>query len=491
MTVDQLTLEEEERPHLRAKASRAFAWSFLNTAVSRLGTLAVGVVLARMLGPEEFGSFAIAMTALIAVLSLNELGVSLAIVRWRDDPRTIAASVTSISMLSSTVFFLLMWLLAPWFASTMGDPSAAWVVRVMSAAVLLNGLSATPAAMMQRQFLQRRRTIIDQVNTWLGAALSLGLAFLDVGAMSLAIGRVAGSLVAAVLFLVLSPIPVRFGWDRRQVRRLLGFGLPLAGASAIAYAAGYADQLVVGSTLGATSLGFYVLAFNLASWPVSIFSQPLRSVAPAVFARMQHDRVQMAGAFYALLAVLAAVALPICAVLAGASRPLIRLVYGVEWMPSADILAWLGLLAGFRIMFELAYDYLVVVGAGRGILLAQLAWVVIAVPVLLVSSSLGGLRGVALSQLLTAAIVMSAVYLALLRRTGLSPMRCVHSVRISAVAAAAAFGLCQLVDHFVAAHLIATLFSGICAVGLVGAALLLQRRRLVAAGITIRRKTIV
>ena len=72
----------------RATAGRALAWSLLNTVVARVGTLAIGIVLARMLGPEEFGTYAVAFVALIALLSFNELGVSLAIVRWPGDPRS-------------------------------------------------------------------------------------------------------------------------------------------------------------------------------------------------------------------------------------------------------------------------------------------------------------------------------------------------------------------------------------------------------------------
>ena len=54
--------------------------------MGRFGTLAIGIALARLLGPEAFGTFAVATVALLAMLSFNELGVSLAIVRWADDP---------------------------------------------------------------------------------------------------------------------------------------------------------------------------------------------------------------------------------------------------------------------------------------------------------------------------------------------------------------------------------------------------------------------
>ena len=51
-------------PGLARTAAGAFGWSFLNAALSRLGTLAVGVIMARILGPGEFGTFAVAMVAL-------------------------------------------------------------------------------------------------------------------------------------------------------------------------------------------------------------------------------------------------------------------------------------------------------------------------------------------------------------------------------------------------------------------------------------------
>ena len=87
-------------------ASNAFAWGLLNTVVSRLGTLGIGIVLARMLGPESFGTFAVAMVALMAVLSFNELGVSLAIVRWPEDPAKIVPTVNTISVAGAHCFAL-------------------------------------------------------------------------------------------------------------------------------------------------------------------------------------------------------------------------------------------------------------------------------------------------------------------------------------------------------------------------------------------------
>lgn len=418
-----------------AGASAALGWSLLNTGVAKLGTLGIGIVLARLLGPDSYGTFAVAMVALLAVLTFNELGVSLAIVRWPGDPAGIAPTVTTISILGSVLFCLGGLAGAPWFAAAMGDPGATEVVRVMVCCVLVSGVVATPAALMQRGFDQKTKMVIDQVNVWVGATVSVVLALAGLGAMSLAIGRLAGTVVSGILFVIKSPLPFRMGLDRSVLKPLLQFGLPLAGASVIVFCVGYLDQLATGNLLGSTMLGLYVLAFNLASWPVTVFSQPLRSVAPAVLSRLQHDPSSMQAAMTALLGVLTSITFPMVVLLAAASGPIVRFVYGEPWAAASAALYWLALLAGFRIAFELIYDYLVVVGMTGSIMSIQLCWLAALVPALLVGAG-GGIAGVAMAQLLVVAVVVLPIYLWRLNSAGVSLRHVARQVWLPCVGSA-------------------------------------------------------
>jgi len=418
-----------------ASASAALGWSLLNTGIAKLGTLGIGIVLARLLGPESYGTFAVAMVALLAVLTFNELGVSLAIVRWPGDPRAIAPTVTTLSIASSTLFCVAGLAAAPWFAGVMGDPGATDVVRVMVCCVLVSGVVATPAALMQRSFDQKTKMVIDQVNVWVGAIVSVVLVLAGLGAMSLAIGRLAGSIISGVFFVIKSPLPLRAGWDRKVVLPLLRFGLPLAGASIVVFCVSYLDQLVTGSLLGPTMLGLYVLAFNLSSWPVTVFSQPLRSVAPAVFARLQHDPGSLRAAMRAMIGVLASITFPMVALLAAASGPIVGFVYGEAWVAAADALFWLAILAGFRILFELIYDYLVVVGMTGSIMSTQLCWLAALVPALLLGAR-GGIEGVAMAQLLVVTAVVLPIYLWRLSVAGIGPLKVARQLFLPSVGSA-------------------------------------------------------
>jgi O-antigen/teichoic acid export membrane protein len=406
--------------NLTSRATSALGWSFLNTVVAKLSTMGIGVALARLLGPHEFGAFAVSVVALLMVMSFNELGVSLAIVRWEGDPREIAPTVTTISVVSSLIIYAGCFAGAPAFAATMGAPAATTVIRVLAINVIFDGLVSTPVALMERYFRQDKRMIADQANNWIGSATSIALAVMHFGAMSLAIGRLAGAGVAAVLFIIFSPEPLRFGWNRAKARELFAFGMPLAGASLIVFAVQNADQIVVGRYLGATAVGFYALAFNLSGWPITIFSVPIRTVAPALFSRLQRDRAQLKTGFLASVGLMESLTLPACLLISGASVPLVRFVYGAHWEPAARALVWLGVLAAIRILFEFIYDFFVILARSRVVFTVQLVWLILLIPALIVGTKMYGIAGTAMAEVVVSLVLVLPWYLSELSSIGIS-----------------------------------------------------------------------
>ena len=174
---------------LTARASRALGWSFGSTILSRLTTFGIGIMLARLLGPHVFGIFAVAYVALLAMQTFNELGVSLAIVRWEGNPDSIVPTVTTISVIVSTMIYLGCFLGAPAYASAMGAPHATDVVRVLAIAIIIDAFANAPSGLLQRAFRQRQQVIAQQLGNWLGTAMTVALAWLGLGAMSLAPAR--------------------------------------------------------------------------------------------------------------------------------------------------------------------------------------------------------------------------------------------------------------------------------------------------------------
>ena len=377
-------------------------------------------------------------------------------------------------MVASVAVFGAGWFATPTFAAAMGDSGATDVVRLMLVCVPLNGVAATPAALLQREYQQGRRTAADQVNIWLGAVISVTLAAAGWGAMSLAVGRVVAAVVFTGMLIRLSPARLNCGWNREVVRPLLNFGLPLAGSSLVVFAVGYADQLVVGNRLGTQALGFYLLAFSLASWPVTIFSQPIRAVAPAAFARIQNNAPRMAESFRAAFRLVLVIALPACAFLAGAAAPIVTVVYGEVWAPAAIALQWLALQAAVRIVFELSYDFLAVKRRSFTLMSIQVCWLAALVPALIVGSRFG-IVGVAIAQFAVAVLVLLVGFAWALHRAGIGMASLTRTALVPMAGGTLVFAGSRAAAQGLASALLAVLISGVVALVLTGTLAWLSR----------------
>jgi O-antigen/teichoic acid export membrane protein len=424
-TPDSETAEPGDTPapavaaSLGTKVRSAARWSLINTVVMRLGTFATGIVLARFaLGPAEWGVYGIAQTVLLVLLSANELGVGLAIVRWEGDARRFAPTVLTLSVLSSGLLYVALFAAAPTVAGLLGSPHAAGVLRVMCLCVVIDGVAQVPANFLTREFAQGKRMIIDALNFLISTSVTLLLAFAGWGAMSFAVGAVAGNVVTLVGCALAAPGTLKFGWNPEQARALLRFGLPLAGASMLALAVVNVDTMVVGATLGNVALGFYVLAFNISGWPVRIISEAVRRVSFAGFSRLAESPQALAQGFSRALAVVVTATVPLCVLLAGLARPAIELIYGGHWTPAAAALPWLMALGLIRIGSELAYDCLVAIGQRRSLFVVQGLWLVALIPVLLVGARMNGIVGASQAHVLVGGGVVVPVFLFALNRGG-------------------------------------------------------------------------
>ncbi|MGW6783310.1 MULTISPECIES: oligosaccharide flippase family protein [unclassified Streptomyces] len=407
-------------PSLGRQVGSAAKWSLVNTVVMRLGNFATGIVLARyFLGPEAWGVYGIAQTVLLVLLSANELGVSLAIVRWEGDPRRFAPTVLTLSAASSFLLYALLFATAPAVADVLGSPEASGVLRVMCLCVVLDGLSQVPAGFLTREFAQGRRMAVDALNFVLSTAVTLLLAVQGWGAMSFAWGSVVGNVAALIGCCLAAPGTLKFGWDPRQARALLKFGLPLAGASMLALGVVNVDTMVVGSTLDPLALGFYVLAFNISGWPVRIISEAARRVSFAGFSRLADSPQALATGFARALGVVTAATVPLCALLAALAAPVIQLVYGERWLPAAGALPWLMALGLVRIGCELAYDCLVAIGRRSSLIAVQGLWLLLLIPALVIGARGGGIVGVAQGHVVIAAAIVVPVFLLALHRGGI------------------------------------------------------------------------
>jgi PST family polysaccharide transporter len=437
------------------KAGRGLTWSIIGTFGNKLGTFAVGLVLARLLTPADFGVYAVAMAASAFAMYVNDVGMIAACVQWRGKFEDMAPTATVIAVLSSFAAYGVIWLGAPAFAQLSGVPEATPVVRLLCLTIVIDGITAVRSAALMRRFAQDRLTIANMVGMLANAAVALPMAFAGAGAYSFATGQLTAAVVIGVIVFRMADLPIQFALDKEVSKRLLKFGLPWAATLGIEAILLNADFVIVGNVLGAAALGYYMLAFNISNWVPGLVGTAVRYVSLPSFARLaEQDNAAFESGIRRSVPILFAAVLPVAAIMAILAPELIYILYGPQWGPSAVVLRYLAILMVVRMLTAFAIDILAAIGATKATTWLNAAWAIALIPALLIGTRLDGIRGAAIAHSVVAVLVALPVTIWIMRHKGVHLLATVPSLVRPTIATAVAAGVTLLVEWLAGADML-------------------------------------
>lgn len=417
-----------DHQHLERRFRRGLGLSFVNTVVTRLANFSLGILLARLLAPEEFGLYAIALVVLNLLYVFCDFGGAAALIRHSGDVRQMIPTVWTFSLFGSALTYLACFGAAPWIAAGFGSPESTDLIRVLSLNVILSGIGIVPAGMLMRDMHQGKRLIADLAGTTLTLAVTGVLAITGLGVWSLVIGNCVGTALVVILLLAATREYPRLGWATRYVDEILRIGLAATTGSLLLVMLISVPQVVTGSLLGITALGFYYLAFNVSNWPVQIATATLQRVILPLFSRIRDAGRSMDDAASAVIARVLAVCLPASAALALLAEPIVRVLYGSRWLPASVVLSALAIAALVRILSEVVGDLLLAIGAAGLSVVVNVVWLIAAIPATVVAGNVWGLAGVAWAQVVVAMAVSVPANIYALRRADLNLRRITRQV---------------------------------------------------------------
>lgn len=399
---------------------RGLRWSVLATFATKIGSFLMSLVLARLLAPEDFGLYAVALAATQFVMHVNDVGIIAAAVQWRGKFAHMVPTASTLAILFSVGWYAIFWVAAPSFASLAGSPEATPLVRLLTAVILIDGITAVRVASLQRHFRHDRLMTAICAGFVVNATLAITLAGNGAGPYSFVVGQVAASVVTGTLVMIFARLPLRYRLERAIARQLVRFGAPLAAGLGIESILLYADSVIVGHALGPVLLGFYLLAFNMASWVPGIATTAVRYVSISGFSRLAELRdEELAAGVRRSVPLLISVILPIAVGIGLLAPELITFLYGERWAPAAMALQFLAVVMVARVFVSLSFDILTSIGATKATVWLNLSWAVTLIPSLAVGTALDGLRGAAIAHAIVSAAVAVPLAVRALHRNGI------------------------------------------------------------------------
>jgi O-antigen/teichoic acid export membrane protein len=360
------------RPSKRSVIS-GIIWSLTQSWGVKAITFVIFAILARVLGPEDLGTYAAAMAviAILAIFADQGLGDAL-VQRATITPRQVSA-VFLINLALSGLLAAGLWMAAPALAASLKIPDFANVVRALSIGLLINAACFSQQAMHRRNFNFRWLAVCALASTLLSGALGVYLAWRGAGVWSLVWQALSGALVNAALLWIKPQWRFSLDADWNGVRPLLSYGSKQLGASLLHYANTRSIELAIAFWLGAAALGIYAIGARVYESLVFALSTAVMPIAHSTFSRLAQDKKAIVAAYYTTVTVASAAIIPIFCFVAALSREAIVMVFGETWAESAAFLRPLALMGAIQVIEY--YNGIIINAVGRpGIALGLVAF---------------------------------------------------------------------------------------------------------------------
>ena len=323
---------------LRHKTIHGVGWSFIDNISNSGITFLVGLVLARLLTPEEYGIMAMIAIFIAISNSIIDSGFSNALIRKTRIERVDYNTVFYFNLTVSILIYVLLHLAAPAISVFFKEPVLLAVIRVIGWVLIINALAIIPRTQFVRNVDFKTQTKVSLISSISSGVIGIGMALGGMGVWSLVGQQLSRQFLNTLFLWVYSKWHPVWEFSTESFKELFGFGskLLLSGLLNTIYKNIY--YIVIGRFYTSAQLGQYTRAeqFNM------IFSSNLTSVVQRVsypvLSSIQEEPERLREAYRKVIKITMLITFACMLGLAAVAKPLILILIGEKWLPAVYFL---------------------------------------------------------------------------------------------------------------------------------------------------------
>ena len=186
------------------KSQNAFLWSFLDNILQQIVNFSVGIILARILSPSDFGLIGIISVFIALSNTFVNSGLSDALIHKKnakdEDYHTIFWANVTLGICTYIILFLV----APYLASFFERNELTLLIRITALSVIFMSLSSIQRTIFTKRINFKIITIVSIVAVFISGLVAVLMALNGYGVMSLVIRMVLGQFITLLSFYIIS-----------------------------------------------------------------------------------------------------------------------------------------------------------------------------------------------------------------------------------------------------------------------------------------------
>ncbi|HEY7652084.1 MAG TPA: lipopolysaccharide biosynthesis protein [Methylomirabilota bacterium] len=426
--------------------ARGVLWmSAARFSVRGLGLVSTAL-LARLLGPPDFGLIAMASAVVALGEVIRAFSFDTALIHEQGTAREQYDTAWTLNVLLGGAIGLALALVAPVVAALYGDPRIKGILPFLALAFFVEGLANVGVVDFRKNldFQRDFRLMVLQKIAGFGVTVTLALAFRNYWA--LVFGSLFSSVAGVGLSYAMHSFRPRF--SLRAYHKLVGFSKWMMFSNFTAFLKNKTSDILLGALGGPQVAGVFTVAYDVANLATTELVAPINRAVMPGYVKLADDSIALRGGFSKVLGFIALVACPAALGIAALSDHIVELVLGPQWHAVAGLVQVLAVASAFTALLTNSISVYVAVGRPDLIALMSAIHTAALLPMLVVGIVARGADGAAWAHLLHVALIATpSTYYLLVRYTPVTLGDIFGSLWRPAVAAGIMYAGVRLLFH--------------------------------------------
>ena len=355
---------------LKSKTISGLIWSFIGSFSNQIVTFIVGIILARLVTPYDYGLIGMVSVLIVIAQTFIDGGFKQALLRKKDCTDIEYSTVFLFNIATAIVLYVIIFFSAKGISNFFGEPQLVSLVKVIALSLIINSFSVIQATIFSKNVDFKTQSKISFFAAILSGIVGVILAYRGFGVWSLVYRAVLSSCIISSLFWFYSRWRPSLAFSIRAFKELFGFGSKLLLSSLIDQIYWNIYYVIIGKYFSVQTLGYYTRAEMFKNLPSQNLTTIITSVSLPVLAQMQDNSSALKHAFRRIFKVTMYVTFISLIIMIVMADTLIFVLIGPQW---AETIGYLKLLCVAAMFFPASLLNINIIKIkGRGDLILKL-----------------------------------------------------------------------------------------------------------------------
>ena len=320
---------------LKSKVAKGAVWTLLEKLSTQVVGFVVGMILARLLTPNDYGTVALTGIFFAVAGVLVDGGFGNALIQKKDADDLDFNSVFYLNLTLSVFAYIALFLAAPWIADFYKTPELTAIVRVSAICFLFNAVNAIQNAELTKKMLFHLSFRVSLITCFTSAIFGVTLAFLGFGVWSLVWSSLVAGLVGVIArwFIIAWRPKAMFSFQR--LKPLFSYGWKMAASALLDQVFVNLNGLLIGKFYTKADLAYVNKGRSLPQLAMNEVDATLGRVSFPALVLLQDDKTKLRDAMRRMMQCSTFLVFPLMVGIAACSYSILRLLFGSQWTPAA------------------------------------------------------------------------------------------------------------------------------------------------------------